>query len=88
MPDEKIQEKFQRIASHLNEKSKRLWCANEALALGWGGVTTVSDATGMSRTTITTGIKELTGVKALPEMGVRRTGGGRKKNSARSKPDG
>ena len=80
MQDEEIQEKFNRIASHLDEKSKRLWCANEALAQGWGGVTLVSKATGVSRTTITAGIKELTGEQDVLKAGIRRKGGGRKKN--------
>lgn len=80
MQYEEIREKFNRIASHVDEKSKRLWCANEALTLGWGGVTILSKATGVSRTTITAGIKELKGEKAVPKAGIRRIGGGRKKN--------
>lgn len=83
MQYEEIQEKFRRIASHPDEKSKRLWCANEALSLGWGGVTLVSQVTGISRTTITTGIRELIGRKDVPDVGIRRKGGGRKKNSSR-----
>lgn len=61
MYDESIQAKFTRIAAYLDEKTKRLWCANEALALGRGGITAVSRATGVSRTTITAGIRELAG---------------------------
>ena len=80
MNDEELHAKFLRIAEHLDEKLLRLWCANEALALGWGGVTRVSRATGLSRTTITTGIQELTGFKQLAQESIRRNGGGRKKN--------
>jgi len=80
---EDIRKKYIRIASHLDEKSKRLWCANEAVNLGWGGVTIVSKAAGISRTTITAGIRELTGRKDVPAVGIRRKGGGRKKNSSR-----
>ncbi len=83
MQYEELQEKFIRIASYLDEKSKRLWCANEALTLGWGGVTLVSQATGMSRATITKGIKELTGELDIPNERIRRQGGGRKKNDSR-----
>ena len=36
MYDESVQTRFTRIAAHLDEKTKRLWCANEALALGRG----------------------------------------------------
>lgn len=77
-----LQEKFERITSHLDEKSKRLWCANEAIAMGRGGVAIVSAATGISRTTVTEGIKEIKGKKELPEKGrIRRKGGGRKKKT-------
>jgi len=81
MCDEVIQTKFTRIAMYLDEKTKRLWCANEALALGRGGVTAVSKATGISRTTITAGIQELIGKRETPRERMRRIGGGRKKNS-------
>ncbi len=37
MEYKELQEKYGRIASHLDEKSRRLWCANEALAIGRGG---------------------------------------------------
>lgn len=80
MTEQNVRERFSRIAGHLNEQSKRLWCANEALALGWGGITLVAKATGVSRATITAGIDELLGIRSLPDQGIRRTGGGRKKN--------
>jgi transposase len=73
-----IQERFQTISQHLDEKTRRLWCANEALAIVHGGVSLVSRETGVSRTTITEGIKEIKGQKKLPENGIRRDGGGRK----------
>ncbi len=89
MHDEaEIQAQFSRIAPYLTEQSKRLWCANEALALGWGGITMVSRAAGGSRTTITTGIQELAGDRELPQEGIRRRGGGRKKKHHRSNPAG
>ena len=80
MTEQELREKFVRIAAHLNEQAKRLWCANEALALGWGGMSFVAKATGMSRTTITAGVDELLGGKPLPDHRIRRGGGGRKKN--------
>lgn len=85
MQYEEIQEKFIRIASYLDEKSKRLWCANEALSLGWRGVTLVSQATGMSRATITKGIKELTSALDIPHERIRRPGGGRKKKQLKTR---
>jgi len=76
-----IQERFERIKKHLDEKSRRLWCANEAIAVGSGGVSLVSEATRVSRTTITEAVKELKGIKELPADSIRRKGGGRKLKS-------
>ena len=78
MEKEKIQERFQRIKKHLDEKSRRLWCANEAISIGSSGISLVSNATGVSRTTITEGVKEIKGEKELPTDSMRRKGGGRK----------
>ena len=47
------------LSSVLNEKQRRLYLAAEAKALGWGGVSKVARATGVSRTTITSGLDEL-----------------------------
>ena len=61
---------------------RRLLAAAEALALGRGGITLVSQATGVSRRAIGVGIRQLQqeGVgEALPAGRVRRAGGGRKK---------
>ena len=53
--------------------------ANEALALGYGGVTAASMATGVARSTINRGIAELRAGR--PDQGprIRRPGGGRKR---------
>jgi len=80
-----MQERFQRITGHLDEKSRRLWCANEAIAIGFGGITLVASATKVSRTTITEGIKEIEGKKELPQKSIRRCGGGRKLNTEKDK---
>jgi hypothetical protein len=67
----------------MDERLHRLWAASEALALGWGGITLVAEATGLSQTTIRAGIAELKAPQA-PEGGraqeatpIRRPGGGR-----------
>ena len=61
-----------------DERGRRLFAANEALALGRGGVTAVSAASGIARSTINRGIAELkAGSNELGER-VRRRGGGRK----------
>ena len=76
-----LKDKYERIMHHLDERSKRLWCANEAIGIGWGGVSAVSKATGVSRTTIASGIKEITGKKDRLDNRIRRSGGGRRKKS-------
>lgn len=55
----KIQSKYQQLAAYLNESSLRMWAAAEALSWGHGGVASVSRVTGLSRTTIYSGITEL-----------------------------
>jgi hypothetical protein len=65
----------------MDERSRRQWAAAEARELGWGGVTAVARATGLSRTTITAGLRDLelpTKQRAVEAMRVRRPGGGRK----------
>lgn len=54
-----IRRKYQRVSRSLDEKSRRLWCASEALATKKGGVAKVHAATGVSRSTIYKGIREL-----------------------------
>jgi hypothetical protein len=54
-----------------------MFLGNEAISHGYGGITAVSRITGVSRTTITVGVKEL---KREPKIEgkVRRKGGGRR----------
>jgi len=73
-----LQLKLRQMWPHLNERSRRMLAAAEALQIGYGGVSLVSRACGLSRVTITKGMLELT-AKALPEDRVRRSGGGRHK---------
>jgi hypothetical protein len=54
-----INTKYEALAPIMNEKIRRYWAVSEAMSLGWGGVSVVSQATGLSRTTIQTGIREL-----------------------------
>jgi hypothetical protein len=49
---ESIQKKYDSLKPYLNEKTRRIWAAIEARSLGWGGVSQVALATGLSRTTI------------------------------------
>jgi hypothetical protein len=70
--------KLHQMWPHLNERSRRLLAAAEAVQLGYGGVTLVSEACGLSRVTISKGIREL-GAAPLPQERIRRLGAGRHK---------
>jgi transposase len=74
-----IKDRFARVAESLDERTRRLVAASEALALGWGGISATSRATGLSRATIRLGIAELHGAPAADPGRIRRPGGGRKK---------
>ena len=55
----RIRQKYQMLDPELNERTRRLWAAAEAEAAGWGGVTGVAKATGLSRPRIVRGLQEL-----------------------------
>ncbi len=80
-----LKAKFDSLYPHLNERSIRLWAAAEAIAFGRGGITQVSQATGLSPKTIRVGIRELeiepdTQVKHTQfQEKIRSKGGGRKR---------
>lgn len=71
--------KLASLLPHLDERARRLVAASEAIALARGGVSAVNRICGMSRTTITAGIRELREGAVLPPGRVRLPGGGRKK---------
>jgi hypothetical protein len=74
-----IRGKFDALASGMDERLRRRWAATEALALGWGGISAVSQATGLDRNTIAAGVADLKLVPVLdPSCRVRQRGGGRK----------
>ena len=78
-----LSKKFELLQSELDERSRRLWAATEALAIGHGGVKAVARATGIGESTIRIGKKDLVrGTAASPpkttQRCVRRKGGGRK----------
>lgn len=85
MSEKSIKKRYEKLSSYLNEKTRRLWCANEAIALGRGGISLVSKITGVSRTTICEGRKELLGKKEVVSKvdEVRRSGGGRTPNKSK-----
>lgn len=69
--------KLRNVLPHLNERQKRLVLAAEAKALGWGGVSRVAQATGVSRGTIHKALEE---IELSPDVSgrIRKPGGGRK----------
>jgi transposase len=78
-----IQAKSNSLRPLLDERARRLWAAAEARAIGRGGITQVSEATGLSRMTIRAGLRQLDLPGRPTEPGaaderLRRPGGGRK----------
>jgi hypothetical protein len=82
-----VQTKYELLRPLMDERMRRQWAAAEALSLKRGGVTVVAKATGLSRTTIGEGIRELrertnlgvedeSCISELPKR-VRHPGGGR-----------
>ena len=63
----------------LNERTRRLMAANEAITLGRGGIALVRLACGLSRKSICKGIHEIQTGQSIPEGMQRKSGGGRKR---------
>jgi hypothetical protein len=74
-----LQAKYASLAPVLTERSRRLWAATEARALGHGGIAAVERATGISRSTIERGLRQLASDEPLSPDRTRRPGGGRKR---------
>jgi hypothetical protein len=77
-----IGRKYRSLAVEMHERSRRQWAAAESQNIGWGGVSIVSRAIGLSRPTIMAGLKELQLPKKqriVMASRIRRTGGGRRK---------
>ena len=76
--DEKsLRQKLSDVWPLLDERSRRLIAASEALSLGYGGVSGVRRACGLSRKAIAKGIREIAAGNAMPGR-IRRLGAGRK----------
>jgi hypothetical protein len=69
-------EKYAAVSSVLDERGRRLWAAAESRAIGYGGDSVVSAATGLARQTIRGGRSEIEGGVEVSGR-VRRPGGGR-----------
>jgi hypothetical protein len=83
---ENVRLRFGSLSSFLDERMRRLVAAAESAAIGYGGVSLVARATGVSRRAITEGMKELSQQKGsaepLPSQSrIRRKGAGRKRSA-------
>src|SRR3989304_10296855 len=70
--------KFRSVWPHLDERTRRIMAANEALSVGFGGISVVHRACGLSRRAIATGGREIQEGLVPSEGGIRRPGAGRK----------
>ena len=72
-----LRRKFSDVWPLLDERSRRLMAASEARSLGYGGVSRIRRACGLSRKAIAKGIREIADGNTIPGR-IRRSGAGRK----------
>ena len=85
----KIRRRFRKLTNNLDERSRRLFVATEAMAFGWGGIAAAARAMGRAPSVIGAGIKEVRAPQdgtAPMDRRIRRPGAGRQK--AREKDPG
>lgn len=77
-----LQAKYKILSPALDERALRLCAAQDARMLGYGGISLVAKATGLSRTTLHAALAEVAQDRVLPVAHgrIRRAGGGRKAN--------
>jgi hypothetical protein len=74
-----IVKRIETVVPTLNEYQTRRYLSAEAKAIGYGGISLISRLSGMSRQTLTRGVKELDRTDTImPEGRNRKSGGGRK----------
>jgi len=76
----RIGTKYQLLVPEMDERHRRQWAAAEAREIGWGGVSLVAQATGLSRPTIYAGLRDLdrpVAQRAAEGALIRRRGAGR-----------
>ena len=79
-----ISDKYFVLQKVLDERTRRLWAATEARAIGFGGVSLVANQTGLARSTIHRGLGELRQIEADDYLDIaqldriRKPGAGRK----------
>ncbi len=73
-----IRARYAALSPQLDERGRRCFAASEARAAGYGGIAATARATGIARSTIGRGLKDLADGSDLPAGRMRRPGGGRK----------
>jgi hypothetical protein len=73
-----LKQKFHAVWPLLDERTRRVMAANEAISLGFGGISEVHRACGLSRKAIAKGIVEIQEGITPPTGRIRRSGAGRK----------
>ena len=84
--ESEVRQKFRALRSLLNERTRRVWAATEASALGYGGASSVARATRISRRAILVGQREIKAGRVMTQGRVRKPGGGRK-SAVEHQPD-
>ena len=74
-----INKKYRVLLPELSEQGRRLFAGVEAITVGWGGISAVACATGLSRTTVACGVKDAENSQRLESGRIRKKGGGRKR---------
>jgi hypothetical protein len=81
--DSRLRQKYATVLPHLNERQRRLIAAADAQMLGYGGIARIARVSGLNRSTLHRGLKDLT-APVLPVERVRHPGGGRKRVSVQT----
>lgn len=81
-----VKRKYEMLAPVLDERSRRVWAAAEAEALGYGGQSVVASATGISRTTISGELRRRKEEYAVDHGKILRSSGGGRKKSIEREP--
>lgn len=74
-----LRAKYRALRSTFTERSRRLWAATEAQAIGYGGIAFVARVTGLAESTIQRGLRDVRARARLAPGRSRRVGGGRKR---------
>jgi hypothetical protein len=81
--DSRLRQKYATVLPQLNERQRRLIAAADAQMLGYGGIARIARVSGLNRSTLHRGLKDLT-APVLPVERVRHPGGGRKRVSVQT----